>query len=320
MRTSVPPIEILRARKKLFDGVRSFFDGRSFLEVDTPIVVPSPGMEPHLLAFETKYVEASGGAQDLYLHTSPEYAMKRLLGHGSGHIYQIAKVFRDEPVSNTHNPEFSMLEFYRCPGSLEEIMDDVEALLLEIAKLFEGPWKPTAVERLSVSEAFTRAGLVDPFDYPETEAFRASLDIRTHEDDDWEDIFHRAMMERVEPSFSAEVPTILHSYPVSMAALSRVDPKDPRKCLRFEVYAGTLELANAFGELTDPQEQRARFQTDQKIRKKFGRPLYPIDEDFLSDLGQIPEASGIALGLDRLLMLCLGKRNLGEVIPFAPKN
>lgn len=304
----------------MLDGVREFFDQQNFLEVETPIAVKSPGMEPHLLAFSTDYTENNSGKEHLYLHTSPEYAMKRLLGQGFGHIYQIARVFRDEPISDTHSPEFTMLEFYRCPGQLEDIMNDVEALLFHISDRVDGVWKPKSVERLSISEAFQRVGLVDPFLVPELEAFREALNIRTHEDDSWEDLFHRAMFECVEPSFSAEQPTILYGYPASMAALSRLDPKDPKRCLRFEIYAGRLELGNAFDELTDAQEQRSRFEADQKLRSKFDRPVYPIDEEFLQDLEQISEASGIALGLDRVLMLCLGQESLAKVIPFAPSN
>jgi elongation factor P--(R)-beta-lysine ligase len=310
--------DMLRARKRMFDAVRSFFDGRDFLEVDTPIAVPSGGMEVHLKAFETHFGENAAGPEKLFLHTSPEYAMKRLLAHDVGHIYQIARVFRDEPVSNTHSPEFTMLEFYRCPGPLEAIMDDLEALIKVIAEAVDGDWKPKGFERLSVREAFVRAGLVDPFAFEQTETFKKALPIRTHEDDTWDDVFHRAMMECVEPSFSKDIPTILFGYPASMAALARIDPNRPNQCLRFELYAGSLELANAFCELTCPIEQRARFEADQHNRRQLGRPVYPIDEAFLEDLAQISQASGIALGLDRLLMLCLGRAALHEVIPFAP--
>jgi len=302
----------------MLDSVRSFFDERDFLEVETPIAVASPGMEAHLLAFETSFTEANKSGETLFLHTSPEYAMKRLLAHGAGHIYQIARVFRDEPLSRTHTPEFTMLEWYRSPGRLEEIMDEVEALVVAVANAVDGSWRPESFERLSVSDAWRRAGLVDPLKHLETNSLKAALPIRCHADDQWDDVFHRAMLEIVEPSFSARVLTILDGYPASMAALSKIDPEDECRCLRFELYAGSLELANAFQELTDPKEQRKRFEADRVIRSEMGRPCYPIDEAFLNDLGQIEDASGIALGLDRLLMLCLQVDAIEKVVPFAP--
>ena len=316
----VPDVQRFRDRKRFFDGVRKFFDEKGFLEVDTPIMVPSPGMEPHLLAFETTFTTSVPSRDlQLYLHTSPEYAMKRLLAHGAGDIYQIARVFRDEPVSSTHNPEFSMLEFYRCPGNLKTLMEDVREFLFYIADVVNGPWRPRDVEIISVSEAFKRVGLCDPLSGISTEEFRKALPIRTHEDDTWDDLFHRAMFECIEPSFAVECPTILHGYPASMAALSRIDPEDRSRCLRFEVFAGSLELGNAFDELVDPVLQRERFIEENQLRRELGRPSYPIDEDLVEDLGRIADASGIAIGLDRLLMLCLGKERLSEVLTFPPE-
>jgi len=316
----VPDIQRFRDRKRFFDGVRKFFDKKGFLEVDTPVVVPSPGLEPHLLAFETEFTTSKErNSSKLYLHTSPEYAMKRMLAHGAGDIYQIARVFRDEPISNTHNPEFTMLEFYRCPGDLDMLMQDVKEFLFFIAEVVDGPWRPRDVEKISVSDAFRRVGLCDPLGGISTDHFRSALPIRTHEDDTWEDLFHRAMFECVEPSFDPECPTILYGYPASMAALSRIDPNDQSRCLRFEVFAGSLELGNAFDELVDPVLQRERFVEENDLRKKLGRPSYPIDEDLVEDLGQIADASGIAIGLDRLLMLCLGKDRLSEVLSFPPE-
>ena len=315
----LPDLQRFHDRKRFLDGVRTFFDERNFLEVETPIVVPSPGMEPHLLAFETEFTAATDvKGSKLYLHTSPEYAMKRLLAHGAGDIYQIARVFRDEPISRTHNPEFSMLEFYRCPGDLETLMNDVKEFLFFISEVVNGPWRPGDVETISVSDAFERVGLCDPLSGLSTEDFRKALPIRTHEDDTWDDLFHRAMFECVEPSFRPECPTILHGYPASMAALSRIDPKDPARCLRFEVFAGNLELGNAFDELVDPAIQRQRFTEENLLRAQLGRPRYPVDEDLIEDLGRIANASGIAIGLDRLLMLCLGKESLSDVLTFPP--
>ncbi len=319
-RGHVPDRAILVARKRACDAIRAFFDARGLLEVETPIAVPSPGLEPHLFAFETTEIGPEGTQTPLYLHTSPEYAMKRMLGRGLGSIYQLARVFRNGERSRTHTPEFTMLEWYRAPGSLEAIMDDTEGVIAAVAEAIDGPWRPRGFERLSVSEAFVRAGLPDPLTHPETAAFRAALPLRTADDDGWDDLFHRGMLERVEPSFDPDRPTILYGYPASMAALARLDPEDPRRALRFEVFAGGIELGNAFGELADPVEQRRRFEADLALRAALGRPPYPIDEGLLADLPGIGEAAGIAVGVDRLVMLCLGAASIQDVVPFAPRS
>src|SRR5688572_13306765 len=163
-RNRVPARPILEARKRMNDAIRRFFDRRGLLEVETPIAVPSPGLEPHLFAFETEQQHPEGTAEKLYLHTSPEYAMKRMLGRGVGSIYQLARVFRNGERSRTHAGEFTMLEWYRCPGTIEEIMDDTEALIGEAADAIAGPWRPLTVERVSMSQAFLRAGLADPIE------------------------------------------------------------------------------------------------------------------------------------------------------------
>ncbi len=318
-RDFIPDRETLRARKRMNDAVRGFFDQRGFLEVETPIAVRSPGLEPHLFAFETEEEGPDRAREKLYLHTSPEYAMKRMLGRGSGPIYQIARVFRNGERSRTHSPEFTLLEWYRAPGRLSEIMDDLEALVAEVAKAIGGPWRPLRVERLSVSEAFLRAGLADPLAHEEVSDLARGLAIEPRADDTWDDVFHRAFFERVEKGFDPGCATILFGYPARMAALARIDALDPRRAERFELYVGPLELANAFGELTDPVEQRRRFEAEQVERRELGRPVYPIDEGLLRDLPNIGEAAGIALGLDRLLMLCLGKGSIQETLVLPPE-
>lgn len=297
-------------------AIRRFFDDLGFLEVETPIAVVSPGLEPHLHAFETQHVGPDGARAQLYLHTSPEYAMKKMLGDGVGHIYQLARVFRNGERSRTHSPEFTMLEWYRCPGTFTEIMDDVEALIADVASTLKGPWRPRRFERISVSEAFLRVGLADPLRSPTAGELRAALGFG-RDGDSWDDIFFRAFLDRVEPSFRSDTITLLYGYPAHMAALARIDPTDPRRAERFEVYAGSIELGNAFGELVDPVEQRARFHEDLAVRRAAGHPLYPIDEALLAALPGIAArggAAGIALGVDRLLMLCLGIEAIGDVI------
>lgn len=294
-------------------AIRRFFDDLGFLEVETPIAVTSPGLEPHLFAFETVAVGPDESRSPLYLHTSPEYAMKKLLGEGVGHIYQLARVFRNGERSRTHAREFTMLEWYRAPGSLVEIMEDVEALIACVASTLKGPWRPRRFERVSVSEAFARVGLADPLGIASSSELGRVLGFG-REGDSWDDVFFRAFLSRVEPSFPSDAITILYGYPAHMAALARIDPADPRRALRFEVYAGSMELGNAFGELTDPVEQRARFEDDLRVRALAGAPAYPIDEDLLAALPKIGDAAGIALGVDRLMMLCLGVASIDDVI------
>jgi len=320
-RDHAPPRAVLTARKRMNDAVRRYLDARGFLEVETPIAVISPGLEPHLYAMGTTEHGPDSSTTPLWLHTSPEYAMKRLLGRGLGHIYQLARVFRDGERSRTHTPEFTMLEWYRSPGRLTEIMDDLEALVASVAEAVDGPWRPRRFVRLSISEAFVRAGLGDPLEHPDVAGLRSALGVRAVPDDTWDDVFHRAFFEKVEPTFGADEGTLVYGYPARMAALARLDPTDPRRAERFELYVGGLELANAFGELTDPVEQRARFVEDQAVRRALGRPVYPIDEGLLADLGHIgPEAAGIALGVDRLLMLCLGLAAIQDTVVFAPRE
>lgn len=390
-------MEILRARKRMNDAVRSWFDARGFLEVETPIAVVSPGLEPHLFAFETTEVGPDDATQQLFLHTSPEYAMKRMLGRGVGSIYQLARVFRNGERSATHAPEFTMLEWYREGEAFAALMDDVEGLFGAVAEAV-GAWRPRRVERVSVSEAFVRAGLVDPVgvldasakrpgpgpgpgpdsgldedegsdtptafrgsdplpqpspsplpsnataaassgpgpgpvpgpgdslasaalripDERDTAALREALGVRLVSGDEWDDVFFRAFLDHVEPTFADDTVTILYGYPAHMAALARVDPKDPRVAERFEVFVGRTELGNAFGELTDPVEQRARFELDLAHRRRLGRPAYPIDEGLLEDLANIDAAAGIAVGLDRLLMCCLQLETIQQTLVLSP--
>ncbi|MFO0723644.1 MAG: EF-P lysine aminoacylase EpmA [Myxococcota bacterium] len=320
IRDYIPPRPVLEARKRMNDTVRRFFDTRGFLEVETPIAVRSPGLEPHLFAFETEEEGPDRQREKLYLHTSPEYAMKRMLGRGLGSIYQIARVFRNGERSRTHSPEFTLLEWYRAPGQLTELMDDIEGLLSAVSEAVGGPFRPQAFRRISVSQAFVAVGLADPLSLERTEDLARGLLVKPNPEDTWDDVFHRAFFERVEPSFPLDSATILWGYPARMAALARIDPEDPRRAERFELYVGPMELANAFGELTDPVEQRARFLAEQEERRTLGRPVYPIDEGLLRDLPEIGPAAGIALGLDRLLMLCLGLPAIQSTLVLPPED
>jgi lysyl-tRNA synthetase class 2 len=302
------------------DAVRGFFDRRGLLEVETPVAVISPGLEPHLEPFEVVEIGPDRARHALYLHTSPEYAMKRMLGRGLGSIYQMARVFRNGERSQTHAPEFTMLEWYRSGGTLDTLMEDTEALVAEVAEAVAGPWRPKAAARFTVEEAFTRLGLPSPIDSTDARALAEGAGMPVIAGDDHADVFFRLMLERVEPSLEADRLTFLTHYPASMAALARLNPNDPRTALRFEAYIGGLELANAFDELVDPIEQRRRFEGDLETRRRLGRVEPPLDEGLLEDLGHMNPTAGIALGLDRLLMRCLGLDCVQDVIAFSPRD
>ena len=324
----------LEARARIVRAIRFFFDSQGFLEVQTPALQVSPGLEPHLQAFRTELIDPRGGGRSTrYLHTSPEFAMKKLLAAGLDRIYQISLVYRNRERSRTHHPEFSMLEWYRAHAPYTDLMSDCEGLLRACARAAGGDgrltWNGVSVdpsqpfEWLTVADAFTRyaetdllATIDDPLQ-PTPEKLRAAcrnLGISSAPDDSWEDLFFRIFLERIEPRLGAVSPTILYDYPVSMAALSRPRPDAPHLAERFEIYVGGLELANAFGELTDPVAQRARFEADMDKKQRLYGERYPIDEDFLAALAQMPPASGIALGVDRLVMLATGAGDIEQVL------
>ena len=325
-----------RARSALARRLREALEQRGYLEVETPIAVPVAGQEPHLRPFETTFtpdppVPADGvhGARRLHLHTSPEYAMKRLLAReGFSRCYQLARVFRDGELSRTHNPEFTLLELYASPGNADTIMADLEQLIFAAAP--EAPARKghgrgsgtlslrPPFERLSCSEAFQRYAGFDPLPL-DGDAFAQSArgcGVRPSPGASWDDLFTQVLLERIEPSLGIDRPTFLTEYPASQAALARLKPADPRVAERFELYAAGLELANGFSELCDAREQRRRLEDEQELRKGLGREVFPLDEKFLAALDRIPEAGGVALGFDRLLMLLTGAETIADVLLF----
>jgi lysyl-tRNA synthetase class 2 len=327
----------LAQRGRILDAVRSFFRDRGYVEVDTPALQVSPGLEPHLRAFATELRDAGDGrVVKRYLHTSPEYAMKKLLVAGLPRIWQLAHVFRDGERSATHHPEFSMLEWYRAGASYRDLMEECAALARscqQAAGVDALSWRGRTADarrqwqRISVAEAFglhcgidLLATAPDP-SRPDADRLAEAanaIGVAPHAGDDWETLFFRIFLERIEPSLGLGAPTILYDYPASMAALSRRHPDDPRLAERFEVYVCGLELANAFGELTDPAEQRARFLADQERKRALYGDVYPIDEGFLAALEHgLPPCAGIALGFDRLVMLASGADDIEEVL-WAP--
>lgn len=301
--------------------MRQWFASEGFVEVETPILQATPGAEVHLTGFATEWELPDGEGQERWLHSSPEFAMKKLLAGGMSKIFQFARVFRNAEGSALHHPEFTMLEWYRAGTGYETIMADCRALLA-LTGVDELHWAghvcdPAAEpERLTVAEAFVRHAGVDLFaTLGSAEALSGASGIAMHAGDSWEDVFFRIMFEKIEPRLGMGRPTILCEYPISMAALARAKPGDPRVAERFELYVCGVELANAFGELTDPDIQRERLVADMDLKEELYGVRWPVDEDFLAALDHgLPDCSGIALGFDRLVMLASGASHIEEVL------
>jgi lysyl-tRNA synthetase class 2 len=325
----------LLGRNRIQAALRAFFAERDFVEVDTATLQVSPGNEAHLHAFETQAIGHDGARVPLYLHTSPEFACKKLLAAGESKLACFAHVYRNRERGPLHHPEFTMLEWYRAGepyGTLMRDCADVLALAAEKAETRRlahrgreaDPFREP--ERLTVAEAFDRfAGIdllasIDRSGATDRDGLAAELHrtgLRIAGDDTWSDLFSRVIVERVEPNLGLGRATILDEYPVAEAALARPTARDPRVAERFELYACGVELANAFGELTDAAEQRRRFEGEMAEKMRVYGESYPLDEDFLAALAQMPEASGIALGFDRLVMLATGASRIEQVL-WAP--
>lgn len=324
-----------RLRAQVFKTIRDFFAARSFDEVDTPALQISPGLEVHLKAFETFLHDPLTDTTKRYLlHTSPEFTMKKLLVAGLPRIFQLAKVYRNEVVSPTHYPEFTLLEWYRARETYESIMADTEALVRACATAAQvsllrhngreaDPFQPW--RRLTVAEAFQQYADIDlmatlpenPKCEPDPEKLKVAAEkrgIRCSQTDRWEDVFFRIMLNKIEDNLGDGVPVILYEYPTCLGALARQKPGNPKVVERFEAYACGIELCNAFSELTDPQEQRRRFEADMNMKEKLYGERYPLDEDFMDALNfGMPEAAGNALGVDRLIMLLGNAADIREV-------
>ncbi|MCX7366680.1 MAG: EF-P lysine aminoacylase EpmA [Alphaproteobacteria bacterium] len=311
----------LRTRARLQSSLRQWFAREGFVEVETPILQVAPGAEVHLSGFVTGWELPDGEERVRWLHSSPEFAMKKLLAGGVPRLFQFARVFRNAEGSALHHPEFTMLEWYRAGVGYETIMDDCAALLA-LTDVKELRWEdrvcdPTAMpERLTVVEAFERYAGVDLLaTVGSAEMLSRTSGIAMHAGDSWEDVFFRIMFEKIEHRLGAGRPTILCEYPISMAALARAKPGDPRVAERFELYCCGVELANAFGELTDPAIQRARLQADMDEKERLYGVRWPVDSDFLAALEHgLPDCAGIALGFDRLVMLATGANHIEEVL------
>lgn len=314
----------LERRAKLARSVRGFFETRGYTEVETPYAVPAPGEEVHLQAFQTERTFPDGSRQALWLHTSPEFAMKRLLAARAGPIFQFARVWRNGEASALHAPEFTMLEWYRPGANMNALIAEVTELLRDVlpavARCRGVTTDLSRFERLTVADAFTRHVGVDLLAIGEDAArLAAAAGVALRQNETWEDLFFRLLLDRIEPHLGHRHPTFLTHWPAAQAALARRDPHDPRVAERFELYVCGIELANAFVELTDAVEQRARFVADRARRAALGGQDWPLDEDFLAAMEHgIPPCAGIALGFDRLAMIASGADRIGQVLWLPP--
>ncbi len=317
----------LKARTAIAAAVRRFLSAEGFAEVETAALQLSGGNETHLSAFATELIDSSGARSRLYLHTSPEFSCKKLLAAGEERIFTLAHVFRNRERSALHHPEFTMLEWYRAGESTLRLMEDCAGLLASAARAAgasDFSWRERVCdpfeepEIVSVCDAFATHASIDLealLDDRDGLARAAARDgIRVVDDDSWSDLFSKIMSEKIEPMLGGERPTILTDYPLSEAALARVNPDDPRFADRFELYVCGVELANGFAELTDPAEQRRRFEAQMQEKRRIYGETYPIDEDFLAALAQMPQACGVALGFDRLVMLATGADRIEQVL------
>ena len=312
-------LPFLHRRALLTAATRAFFEARGYTEVETPYAVPAPGEEVHLRAFRTEREHIDGQREPLWLHTSPEFAMKKLLVAGAGPIFQLARVWRNGEGSDLHAAEFTMLEWYRPGAGMDSLIEEtaayLQAVLPPVVNCRGVSTDLTQIERLTVAEAFARyvgADVLATAD--DAPALAKAAGARLRENEGWEDLFFRLLLERVEPRLGRAQPTFLTHWPAAQAALARRDPGDPRVAERFELYVCGIELANAFVELTDADEQRARFEADRERRHAASGADWPLDEDFLDALAfGMPPAAGIALGFDRLAMIASGASTVEQV-------
>ncbi len=325
---------ILLARGRIVAALRAWFAAHDFVEVDTAALQVSPGNEIHLHAFATTLAAPDGAPSRLYLRTSPEFACKKLLAAGERRIVEFAKVFRNRERGALHHPEFTLIEWYRAKESYRTLMADCAAILKTAAQAagtrqltFRGRSADAFAEpeRLSVAEAFARFAGIDllatlPDGKPDRERLAGTVravGIRIGDDDTWGDIFSRVLVERIEGTLGIGRATILDEYPAALSALAQPaqgPTQDPRVAERFELYVCGVELANGFGELNDAAEQRRRLEREMAEKERIYGERYPIDEDFIAALAQMPQACGIALGLDRLVMLATGALRIDQVL------
>jgi len=317
--------ELYSKRIDILRLIREFFWNEGFLETDTPIAVCPPSQEPYLNPMPIVFHNPDGVGYKFHLRTSPEFALKKILATGFEKVFEIAKVFRDcEEFGKTHNPEFTMIEWYRAPGTLENIMDDTENLFKFIGQRLDKKsvqWKNADIlineawDRKSMRQIWQEFLNVNLDEYLTVETMRELCKKLGYDlDGAYEDLFYKVFLNKIEPFLGMKKPIFIYDYPATMCSLSR-PAADSRYALRFELYIGGLELANAFGELTDAEKQKENLEADSKKRQELGKEVFPVDTEFIAALQSgIPQAGGIALGVDRLVMLFTGAKDINEVI------
>lgn len=330
---------LLIARSQITKLVRRYFDDQDFIEFHTPRLVGLPGQEPYLEPLWSEIEEQNKTKHRGALITSPEYAMKKLLAAGFEKIYDLGPCFRNsEPWDGTHDVEFLMIEWYRRDAGLTELFEDTEGMVKAVAQewfatkegvhgILDQGWLSRPFRRLTVAEAMKQYANVELNELLEDKESLVKLvtgrGMPVGENDTWDDLFFRIFLVEVEPYLGwtdktrkVIQPTFLYNYPASMAALARKDPTDPRYALRTELYFGDLELANGFAELSNPVEQRARFEEEQALRKSLGKDIWPIDDRFIECLPKMGDAAGIAFGVDRLVMALTGVQSISDIMPI----
>jgi len=309
----------LDARFAIIKAVREWFWQQNFVEVETPLIVAAPDQQPTLTLMQTEVLNERGKKFVGYLQTSPEYTMKKMLAAGYEKIFSLGKVFRNqESFGGTHNPEFTMIEWYRANTDFYALMTDVEQMCNHVLGQINKPqWE---FKRVHMRELWQKFVGVNLDEYVTTESMRPlceSLGYKPAADEEYEDLFYRIFLNLIEPELAKMPAVIIHHYPLPMAALSRRSEKEPGYAERFEVYINGIELANAYSELTGADEQRARLNNEYAARVRHSKQIVPIDEEFISAVGQMPPAAGIALGIDRLVQAMLGVDEINAILPLS---
>lgn len=312
-------LEIIKKRAEIVRLIRAFFDTQEFVEVHTPRLVKFPGQEPYLDPMQVEVENEKKERSVRFLITSPEFSCKKLLGEGMEKMYDLGPCFRNgEQFGGLHNPEFMMLEWYRLHADYNSLMDDIDGLLAYVCKGMEIP-PLRACERMTIAECFAKycdASLEDLLDYDNMIEWLLGKGYEVGKSEQYEDLFYRLFLNEIEPHLGKDAPTIVYDYPAQMSALARLSANDVRYAERCELYINGIELANGFSELVDPFEQQRRFEHEQKLRASLGKDVYPVDQRFIEGLASIPSASGIALGVDRLIMILLGCDRIDDVMTF----
>ncbi len=322
--------DIFRQRSRIIKSIRQFFESNGYLEIEAPLLTPYATMDNNIDSVKAALHDPSGQLTDYFLHTSPEHAMKKLLAGGAEKIFFLGKVFRDGEWTRLHNPEFTMLEWYRSGIDYHDIQDETEALICHVVQSIleeksltfgnetidiSNPW-----DRVTLSDLFkegTGVDLQDCLQLPDMRQCVQSVDVHFEAEDDWESVFFRIFLERVEPGLGIPKPIFVRDYPACMGLMARRKPDDPDWVERVELYMGGLELANGYSELLDPEEQRQRFTSIKREKDAASESVFRLDEELLQALPSIkPCAAGMALGIDRLVMLLLDKTDIQDVLLF----